>query len=152
MVSDALAIARANDLIVEGLRATGPGRFILQAAIALVHAQAASFSETDWAQIVRLYDALLVAWPSPVVALNRAVAVSMVDGPAVALELVEELESGARLTDYHYVPAIKADLLRRLGRADESLLEEQQAIELTRNDAEREFLDARMRGRLTPDE
>jgi RNA polymerase sigma-70 factor (ECF subfamily) len=76
----------------------------------------------------------------------------MVDGPAVALELVEELESGARLTDYHYVPAIKADLLRRLGRADESLLEEQQAIELTRNDAEREFLDARMRGRLTPDE
>jgi RNA polymerase sigma-70 factor (ECF subfamily) len=92
MVSDALAIARANDLIVEGLRATGPGRFILQAAIALVHAQAASFSETDWAQIVRLYDALLVAWPSPVVALNRAVAVSMVDGPAVALELVEELE------------------------------------------------------------
>lgn len=95
---------------------------------------------------------MLVAWPSPIVALNRAVALSMVDGPAAALALIEELESDARLADYHYVPAIKADLLRRLDRADESLVEERRAIELTRNDAERAFLDAQMRGRLTPDQ
>jgi RNA polymerase sigma-70 factor, ECF subfamily len=88
---------------------------------------------------------LLVAWPSPIVALNRAVAVSMLDGPAVALALVEELESDPRLADYHYVPVIKADLLRKLGRVEESLEESRRAIELTRNEAEREFLDAQVR-------
>jgi RNA polymerase sigma-70 factor (ECF subfamily) len=145
---DALAIARASDLIEEGLRATQPGRYVLQAAIALVHAQAPTFSDTDWRAIVRLYDALLVASPSPIVALNRAVAVSMVDGPAVALTLVEELETDPRLKDYHYVPAIKADLLRRLGRDDEALAESNRAHELTRNDTERDFLAAQMRSRV----
>jgi predicted RNA polymerase sigma factor len=144
---DVLAISRAKDLIDEARRAPRPGRFILQAAIALVHAQSPSFDDTDWKEIVSLYDELLVAWPSPVVALNRAVAVSMVDGPSVALALVEELEMDARLADYHYMPAIKSDLLRRLGRADESLVESKRARELTRNEAEREFLDAQMRGR-----
>lgn len=144
---DMVAIAHAKELINEGLRAPRPGRFILQAAIALVHAESPSFDATDWKAIVRLYDELLVAWPSPVVALNRAVAVSMVDGPLVALALVEEIALDARLIDYHYVPAIKSDLLRRLGRDDESLAEGQRALELTRNEAEREFLDAQLRGR-----
>ena len=149
---DLVAIERAKALIRDGLRAKQLGRFILQAAIALEHAQAPSFEATDWAQIVRLYDALLVTWPSPIVALNRAVAVSMVAGPEVALALVEELESDDRLADYHYLPAIKADLLRRLGRVDESLVQDARAIELTRNDAEREYLTAQMRSRQLLDE
>jgi RNA polymerase sigma-70 factor (ECF subfamily) len=92
---------------------------------------------------------LLVAWPSPIVALNRAVAVAQVDGPEVALLLVIELEGDPRLADYHYLPAIKADLLRRLGREDEARLESQRALGLVRNDAERSFLDAQIRGRGT---
>lgn len=148
---DVVAIARARELIDEGLRTPRPGRFVLQAAIASVHAQSPSFDQTDWAEIVRLYDELLVAWPSPVVALNRAVAVSMVDGPLVALALVEELALDPRLADYHYVAAIKSDLLLRLGRSDESLHEGQRARELTRNEAERDFLDAQVRARRTPD-
>lgn len=146
---DALAIARASDLVEEGLRATQPGRYVLQAAIALVHAQATTYDDTNWREIVRLYDVLLVSWPSPIVALNRAVAVSMVDGPAAALALVEELEIDVRLKDYHYVPAIKADLLRRLSRDDEALKESNRALELTRNDTEREFLAAQMRERAS---
>lgn len=144
---DTHAIERAGELIAEGLRATQPGRYVLQAAIALVHATAPTYGDTDWPEIVRLYDLLLVSWPSPIVALNRAVAVSMVDGPAVALALVEELEADARLKDYHYVPAIKADLLRRLDRGDEALLESNRALELTRNETEREFLATQMRQR-----
>jgi RNA polymerase sigma-70 factor (ECF subfamily) len=146
---DRQAIARAKELIDEGLRAPRPGRFVLQAAIALVHATSPTFDATDWTEIVRLYDQLLVTWPSPVVALNRAVAVSMVDGPLVALGLVEELAEDPRLRDYHYVAAIKADLLRRLGRDDESRAEGQRALELTRNEAERAFLDAQLRASVT---
>lgn len=146
---DVLAIARANELVAEGLRSARPGRYTLQAAIALVHASAPSFDDTDWVEIVRLYDLLLESWPSPIVALNRAVAVSQLDGPDVALILVEELEGEPRLADYHYLPAIKADLLRRLGREDEALAEGQRALGLVRNDAERAFLDAQLRGRGT---
>jgi RNA polymerase sigma factor (sigma-70 family) len=125
---DATAIARASGLVKEGLRVSQPGRYVLQAAIALVHAKAPTYDDTDWREIVRLYDVLLVSWPSPIVALNRAVAVSMVDGPAAALVLVEELEADARLKDYHYVPAIMADLLRLLGRDDEALEESNRAL------------------------
>ena len=146
---DVLAIARANELVAEGLRSARPGRYTLQAAIALVHASAPSFDDTDWVEIVRLYDLLLESWPSPIVALNRAVAVAQLDGPDVALILVEELEGEPRLADYHYLPAIKADLLRRLGREDEALAEGQRALGLVRNDAERAFLDAQLRGRGT---
>jgi RNA polymerase sigma-70 factor (ECF subfamily) len=149
---DGLAIAQAGEMVEEGLRGARPGRFVLQAAIALVHARSPSFESTDWNEIVRLYDDLFVAWPSPVVALNRAVAVSKVDGPLMALALVEELESDPRLADYHYVPAIKADLLRSLGRTDEALVESERALELTRNEAERAFLDAQLRGRGARDE
>jgi RNA polymerase sigma-70 factor (ECF subfamily) len=148
---DSSAISRAAALVDEGLRSARPGRYVVQAAIALVHARAASFDETDWREIVRLYDMLLVAWPSPIVALNRTVAVSMLDGPAVALALVEELELDERLSGYHYVPAIKADLLRQLGRTAESLDESSRALEMTRNEAEREFLSAQVRADLAPD-
>ena len=144
---DRAAIAQASDLIDMGLRTSRPGRYILQAAIALVHANAPTYAATDWTQIVHLYDRLLIAWPSPIVALNRAVAVSMVEGPEVALALIDELATDPRLASYHYVPAIRADLLRRLGRDDEALAESKRAIELTHNESERQFLDAQIRDR-----
>jgi RNA polymerase sigma-70 factor (ECF subfamily) len=144
---DMTAIARASALIDEGLRVAHPGRFVLQAAIAMVHAKAATYKETDWIEIVRLYDQLLVTWPSPIVALNRAVAVSMVEGPALALALVDDLAADPRLAKYHYLPAIRADLLRQLGRDDEALDESKRARELTRNESERSFLDAQIRDR-----
>ena len=93
-----------------------PGRFALQAAIAAVHAEAPSYAETDWPQLLRLYDELLRAWPTPVVALNRAVVHAMVAGPGAGLADIEAVERDGRLTGYRYLPAAKADLLRRLGR------------------------------------
>ena len=144
---DMAAVARASDLIEEGLRASRPGRYVLQAAIALVHAKAPTYDATDWTQIVDLYDRLLVAWPSPIVALNRAVAVSMVDGPEVALALIDGLATDPRLASYQYVPAIRAELLRQLGRDGEALDESKRAMELTRNESERQFLDAQIRDR-----
>jgi len=143
---DRVAIAEAHDLIAEALRGGRPGRYILQAAIASLYAEAPTYDETDWPQIVALYDALLSVWPSPVVALNRLVGVSMVYGPAVALAQVEDLERDSRLSGYQYLPAIKADLLRRLGRADEAAAAYRRALELTANEAEREFLLSRLSG------
>jgi RNA polymerase sigma-70 factor (ECF subfamily) len=141
---DRAAIAEARDLIMDGLRGGRPGRYVLQAAIASLYAEAPAYDQTDWPQILTLYDALLSVWPSPVVALNRTVALAMVHGPAPALAAVEELEQDARLAAYQYLPAIKADLLQRLGRADEASVAYRQALELTRNDAEREFLAGRL--------
>ncbi|MBA4865619.1 RNA polymerase sigma factor [Streptomyces sp. PSKA54] len=143
---DRSAMAEAHDLIVDGLRGGRPGRYVLQAAIASLYAEAPSYDETDWPQIVTLYDELLSLWPSPVVALNRTVAVSMVAGPAQALAEVAELEKDSRLARYHYLPAVKADLLQRLGRSEEASLAYRQALELTGNDAEREFLAERLTG------
>ncbi|MCT9007345.1 RNA polymerase sigma factor [Streptomyces rhizosphaerihabitans] len=141
---DRSAMAEAHDLIVDGLRGGRPGRYVLQAAIASLYAEAPSYDRTDWPQIVTLYDELLSVWPSPVVALNRTVAVSMVSGPAQALAEVAELEKDGRLAKYQYLPAIKADLLRRLGRSEEASIAYRQALELTGNDAEREFLAERL--------
>jgi RNA polymerase sigma-70 factor (ECF subfamily) len=138
-------IAEADRLVVAALGAGPPGRFSLQAAIAAVHAQAPSYAETDWPQILELYDELLRIWPSPVVALNRAVAVSMVDGPEAALVEVEELEHDSRLSGYRYLPATKADLLHRLGRDAEAAIAYQAALALTDNAAEQEFLSERVR-------
>jgi RNA polymerase sigma-70 factor (ECF subfamily) len=129
---------------VAALGAGPPGRFSLQAAIAALHAQAPSYAETDWPQILELYDELLRIWPSPVVALNRAVAVSMVDGPEAALVEVEELEHDSRLSGYRYLPATKADLLHRLGRDSEAAIAYQAALALTDNAAEQEFLAERV--------
>jgi RNA polymerase sigma factor (sigma-70 family) len=144
---DRSAIAEAHGLIVDGLRGGRPGRYVLQAAIASVYAAAPAYDQTDWQQIVTLYDELLSVWPSPVVALNRTVAVAQVSGPAQALAEVEELEKDGRLAGYQYLPAIKADLLRRLGRTDEASVAYRQALELTSNEAERQFLADRLERR-----
>ena len=141
---DRAAIAEARELIAQALHAGRPGRYVLQAAIAALYADAPTYDETDWPQIVAMYDALLSVWPSPVVALNRVVGVSMMSGPAIALAQVEELERDGRLAGYQYLPAIKADLLRRLGRSNEAAAAYRQALELTANEAEREFLSRRL--------
>jgi len=138
-------IAEADRLVVAALRAGPPGRFTLQAAIAALHAQAPSYAETDWPQILTLYDELLRIWPSPVVALNRAVAVSMVEGPEAALAEVEALDRDGRLAGYRYLPATKADLLHRLGRDAEAADAYRAALALSDNAAEQEFLAERVR-------
>jgi RNA polymerase sigma-70 factor (ECF subfamily) len=141
---DRALIGEADRLLVAALRAGPPGRFTLQAALAAVHAQAPSQEETDWAQILVLYDELLRAWPSPVVALNRAVAVLMVDGPEPALAAVERLDRDGALAGYRYLPATKADILRRLGRDPEAVDAYRAALALTDNAAERRFLEDRL--------
>jgi RNA polymerase sigma-70 factor (ECF subfamily) len=134
------AIAEADQLVVSALRGGEPGRFALQAAIAALHATAPTYDETDWEQILVLYDELLRRWPSPVVALNRAVAVAMVHGPAAGLAEVDALERDPRLAGYRYLPAVKADLLRRLGRDTDAAAAYERAIALTANEAERGYL------------
>ena len=141
---DQTLIGEGHQLVLDALRGGHAGRFALQAAIAALHAQAATYAETDWPQVLTLYDELLKVWPSPVVALNRAVAVTMVHGPGVALEEIETLEADGRLAGYRYLPATKADLLRRLGRAGEAATAYRAALELTDNKAEREFITTRL--------
>ena len=126
------------------LRGGRPGRFALQAAIAALHAEAPSYAETDWRQIVQLYDVLLAAWPSPVVMLNRAVALALAEGPEAGLAQIQELERDGRLAGYRYLPAAKADLLRRLGRREEAAQAYRAAMALTENSAERDFLGRRI--------
>ncbi|WP_188195176.1 RNA polymerase sigma factor [Nonomuraea sp. SYSU D8015] len=138
-------IAEADRLLVATLRSGPPGRFTLQGAIAAVHAQAPGYASTDWPQILILYGELLRIWPSPVVALNRAVALSMVEGPGAALAEVEALERDGRLAGYRYLPATKADLLHRLGRDTEAVEAYRAALALSDNAAEQEFLTERLR-------
>ena len=121
-----------------------PGRFALQAAIAALHAEAPSYGETDWRQVAVLYDLLLQVWSSPVVALNRAVAVAMARGPAAGLAQIGELEADGRLAGYRYLPATKADLLRRLGNREEAAQAYRDALALADNEAERDFLACRL--------
>jgi RNA polymerase sigma-70 factor, ECF subfamily len=132
--------------IAEGLRLlpATPGPYQLQAAIAACHATAASVETTDWLQIVRLYDDLLALAPSPVVRLNRAVAVAMVDGPAAGLALVEELTASGELDGYHLLPATRADLLRRLGAKERAAEAYRDAVALASTDVERAYLEARL--------
>ena len=137
---DRAAMAEADTLVVDALHGGRPGRYVLQAAIASLYAQAATYEQTDWAQIAALYDALLAVWPSAVVALNRAVVLAEASGPPVALAEVERLELGGELSGYQYLPAVKADLLRRLGRHAEAAVAYERALELTANQAERDFL------------
>ncbi|HTX23461.1 MAG TPA: RNA polymerase sigma factor [Steroidobacteraceae bacterium] len=128
------ALARAES---DG-RALGP--YALQAAIAVCHARARAPAETDWKRIVALYDALAALTPSPVILLNRAVAVSMAYGPAAALEIVDELRHESRLVDYHLLPSVRGDLLEKLGRFEEARAEFARAASLTRNARERALL------------
>jgi RNA polymerase sigma-70 factor (ECF subfamily) len=137
-------IAEALPLVQEGLH-DGPGPFALQAAIAAAHCQAARAADTNWNRIVRLYDLLNQVQPSPVVLLNRAVAVSMSEGPQPALELVDALVSSNDLENYHPLHAVRADLLRRLGSWAEAANSYRKAIALVSNDSERRFLERRLR-------
>ena len=105
-----------------------------------MHAEAPTYEDTDWPQIVSLYDRLRQVWLSPVVALNRAVALAMAAGPDTGLREVEALENDPRLAGYHYLPAIKADLLHRLGRHAEAATAYRAALDLTDNAAERRYL------------
>jgi RNA polymerase sigma-70 factor, ECF subfamily len=141
---DKAFIDEGSRLVVGSFRTGRVGRYALQAAIASLHALAPSSAQTDWRQVVGLYDRLLAVWPSPVVELNRAVAVSMVDGPEAALEVVALLATDDRLAGYHYLPAVRADLLRRLDRRTEAAAEYRAALELVDNEAEREFLESRL--------
>lgn len=140
-----LALERAQALAGSAGGALGP--YALQAAIAACHARAADAAATDWAGIVALYDALEQVAPSPVVRLNRAVAVGMAFGPEAALELVDALRDDAALRDYQWLPSVRADLLDKLGRRDEARAEWQRAATLARNARERELLLARAQGR-----
>ncbi len=141
---DRPAIEEGTALVRAALRGGRPGRFALQAAIAALHAQAPAYRDTDWRQILRLYDLLGQAWASPVVALNRAVALAMADGPEAGLAAIGDLERDGRLVGYRYLPAAKADLLRRLGRPDEAAQAYREALELTANQPERDFLTRRL--------
>lgn len=135
-------IAEALPLVEEALRGV-PGSFALQAAIAAVHCQAAHAQATDWPQIVRLYDLLARLQPSPVVALNRAVAVAMAEGPAAGLVLIDALAD--ELDDYHLLHAARADLLRRAGSFAAAADSYERALALVTNDSERRFLARRLR-------
>jgi RNA polymerase sigma-70 factor, ECF subfamily len=135
-------IAEALPLVEEALRG-GAGPFALQAAIAALHCQAARAEDTDWPQIVQLYDLLERLDPSPIVSLNRAVAVAMVDGPQVALALIDAL--AGVLDGYHLLHAARADLLRRIGSPAEAEKSYGRALALVTNDSERRFLERRLR-------
>lgn len=139
------ALARAD-----ATRTGAPGPYALQAAIAACHAHAYTYEETDWASIATLYGLLAVRAPSPVVELNRAVAVSRAQGPAPALEIVDALIGEPALRDYHLLPSVRGDLLARLGRTAEARTEFERATGLARNARERELLTARLRALPTP--
>jgi RNA polymerase sigma-70 factor (ECF subfamily) len=136
-------IEEALALVEEALRGE-PGPFALEAAIAAEHCKAARPEDTNWSQIVRLYDLLAEEMPSPIVSLNRAVAVAMARGPKPALELIDELATSGELDDYHLLHAARADMLRRLGANDEAAESYQTALSLVTNDSERRFLERRL--------
>jgi RNA polymerase sigma-70 factor (ECF subfamily) len=138
-------IAEALPLVEEALRGGAPGPFALQAAIAALHCQAARPEETDWPQIVQLYDVLERVQPSPVVSLNRAVAVAMAQGPQTGLALLDQLSANGELDGYHLLHAARADLLRRIGSPAEAARSYARALTLATNNSERRFLERRLR-------
>jgi RNA polymerase sigma-70 factor (ECF subfamily) len=137
-------IAEALPLVSEAL-GNEPGPFALQAAIAAEHCRAARASDTNWRQILRAYDLLERVQPSPIVSLNRAVAVAMVDGIEPALALLDALAATGQLDGYHLLPAARADLLRRRGSLTEAAESYARALGLVTNDSERRFLERRLR-------
>lgn len=138
---DQLLIRRGFTAMLRAREAGGPaGPYVLQAAIAVCHAQARTAEETDWRQIATLYEALVILLPTPIVQLNRAVAVGMAYGPQAGLTLVDALLADPALRDYHLLPGVRGDLLARLARHDEARLEFERAAALTKNAAERAFL------------
>ncbi|MFD7876959.1 RNA polymerase sigma factor [Streptomyces sp. NPDC059766] len=141
---DRPAVEEGTRLLESALRRGRPGPYRIQAAIAACHTTAATAAETDWADIAALYGELLRQVPTPVVRLNRAFAVGMAEGPDRGLALVAELEREGDLTDYHLLPATRADLLRRAGRPLEAAEAYERALELVRNAPERRFLERRL--------
>lgn len=139
---DRQQINEAQPLVEESFR-RGPGPYALQAAIAALHCNAARAEDTDWPQILGLYDQLERLQPSPIVSLNRAVAVAMVSGPTAALEVVEGLAAGD-LENYHLLHAVRADFLRRIGSKEEAAKSYRRALALVTNDSERRFLERRL--------
>jgi RNA polymerase sigma-70 factor (ECF subfamily) len=138
------AIAEGETLLTEAMGSPPAGRYTLQAAIAAVHARGRSWTDTDWAEIVARYDELLARWPSPVVALNRAVAVGFAVGPETGLAELDQLAAEPVLAGYGYLPAARAEFLLRLGRVDDARLAFSEALLLTENDVERAFLAERL--------
>ena len=137
-------ISEALPLVTDGLRG-GPGVFAVQAAIAAVHCRAARAEDTDWAQIVNLYDMLQQLQPSPIVQLNRAVAVAMAQGPRTGLQLIDGLAASNDLEDYHLLHAARADFLRRMADFPEAEKSYQRALELATNESERRYLQRRLK-------
>jgi RNA polymerase sigma-70 factor (ECF subfamily) len=137
-------IAEARSLVERAVSSQRFGVYTIQAAMAGVHAAAATASETDWDQMVTLYDVLMRASPTPVVALNRAVAVAMRDGPQAGLELIDAILARGELADYHLAHAARADLCRRLGRTADARASYQKALALARQEPERRFLERRL--------
>lgn len=137
-------IKQGIELIERALASRRFGPYTLQAVIAAVHAEAPNAAETDWAQIVALYDVLMRANPSPIVALNRAVAVAMRDGPDKGLELVEQLLAGGELAQYHLAHATRADFCRRLGMHADARTSYERALTLAKQEPERRFLQKRL--------
>jgi RNA polymerase sigma-70 factor (ECF subfamily) len=137
-------IAEGKALAARALRARRFGPYTLQAAIASVHADAADVATTDWRRVAGFYDALMRLGPSPVVELNRAVAVAMRDGPKAGLVLIDEIIARGDLADYHLVHAARADLCRRLGRTEEARASYGTALVLVRQEPERRFLERRL--------
>jgi RNA polymerase sigma-70 factor (ECF subfamily) len=141
---DRAEISEGVALVREALRGRPPGRFALQAAIAAVHAESPSWEATDWDEVVALYDVLGEVWPSPVVALNRAVAVGFARGPDAGLAELEALAVEPQLAGYGYLAAARADFLRRLGRVHAARTAYEEALHLTANEVERRFLEQRL--------
>lgn len=142
---DRAQITEGLRLIHEALASRRFGPYTIQAAIAAVHARASTAEGTDWNQIVALYDILTQADPSPIIELNRAVAVAMRDGPAAGLELIEVILARGDLADYHFIHSARADLCRRLGRIADARASYQLALKLSQQASERQFLERRLR-------
>ena len=137
-------ISEGLELLTGALRRQAPSRFAVEAAIAASHAEAPSWADTDWSEIAALYDVLRQLWPSPVVELNRAVAIGLRDGPAAGLDALAPILADPALATYGYLSAARADFLRQLGRWPEAADAYQEALALTGNDAERDFLSGRL--------
>jgi len=136
LIRRGLAALERAEALIDG----GPGPYVLQAAIAACHARARRFADTDWERIARLYERLAETTPSPVIELNRAVALSMAYGPETGLALLDQLTAVRALRNYHLLPSVRGDLLAKLGRHAEARVEFERAASLTRNERERTLL------------
>ncbi len=141
---DHAEIAEGIALVKTALRHRPPSRYALMAAIAAVHAEAPRYRDTDWLEIARLYHVLLEIWPSPVVALNRAIAFGEAHGPQAGLAALDELASEPQLASYHYLPAARGEFLRRLHRTGDARLAYTEALMLAGNQVERDFLERQL--------